>query len=285
MEESKALKEVENSLRDFISNFLEQNIGKDWLNSCGVTQDRISIWKERKENDEKKQKYSTIEKRLLYYSDFYDLINIIDKNWNKGFKDVFVNKTTTMVFLDLLKDFRNPEAHRREFLPYQKKLIVGISGEIRNRIILYRSKKETGEDYFPRLESVKDNLGNTWVQRNHLIDTQLTLRVGDTIQFLITAIDPLGENLEYSIYGNKWQNSNFIEIKLTEEHISKRCDFLIAVRSKRSYHAFSNYDDVALFQYQILPKKVKKAEHQVLKKIKGSNTVTKVKPNPPILIK
>ena len=258
MEESEALKEVENSLRDFISNFLEQNIGKDWFDSCGITPERIIKWKERKEIDEKTQKYSAIEKRLLYYSDFYDLINIIDKNWDKGFKDVFGDKTTMMVFLHLLEDFRNPEAHRREFLPYQKNLIIGISGAIRNRIILYRSKKETEEDYFPRLESVKDNLRNIWVQGDYSwLNTGKTLRVGDTIQFLITATDPLGEDLEYrcSVGEFEWKNSNTIEIKLTEKHIAKSSDFIICVRSKRSYHASSDYDDAVKFLYQILPKK------------------------------
>jgi hypothetical protein len=257
MEESEALKEVENSLRDFISNFLEQNIGKDWFDSCGITPERIIKWKERKEIEEKTQKYSAIEKRLLYYSDFYDLINIIDKNWDKGFKDVFGDKTTMMVFLHLLEDFRNPEAHRREFLPHQKHLILGISGEIRNRIILYRSKKETGEDYFPRLESVKDNLGNSWVQGDmEWLTTKSTLRVGDTIQFLITATDPLGEDLEYSCLSkSKWQNSKTIEIQLTEKEIGKNSNFTIAIRSMRNYHARGIYDDAAFFFYLILPKK------------------------------
>jgi len=258
MEESETLKEAENSLRDFISNFLEEKLGKDWIHCCGITLDSISKWKEIKENEEKKQECSAIEKRLLYYSDFHDLINIIDKNWDKGFNDVFGNKATTMVFLGLLKDFRNPEAHRREFLPYQKNLIIGISGAIRNRIILYRSKKETGEDYFPRLESVKDNLGNIWVQGDYTwLNTRKTLRVGDTIQFLITATDPLGEDLEYRCLGGEfeWKNSNTIEIKLTEKHIAKSSDFIIYVRSKRSYHASSGFDDTVRFSYQILPKK------------------------------
>jgi hypothetical protein len=257
MDESEALKEVENSLRDFISNFLEERIGKDWIGCCGVTLDRISKWKEKQEIEEKTLKYSSIEKRLLYYSDFYDLITIIDKNWDKGFNDIFGNKATTMVFLNLLEDFRNPEAHRREFLPHQKHLILGVSGEIRNRLILYRSKKETGKDYFPRLESVRDNLENTWVQGDKNINTNLTLRVGDTLQFFITATDPLGEDLEYSLYGDKWQKSNSIEIKLTEKHISKKHGFIVAVRSKRSYHADSfGCDDSVLFEYQILPKKM-----------------------------
>ena len=255
MEESKALREVENSLRDFISNFLKQKIGEDWINHCGVTQERINKWKERKESEEKKQVYIPPEKRLLYYSDFYDLVNIIDKNWDNGFKDVFGDKATTMVFLKLLNDFRNTEAHRRELLPDQKHLIIGISGAIRNKIISYRSKGETGEDYFPRLESVKDNLGNTWVAGDPFPEVLGTLRVGDTIQFIITATDPLGENLEYSIFGGKWRDANVIDIKLTEKHISKGHDFGIAVRSKRSYHAHNGFDDAVIFRYQILPKK------------------------------
>ena len=33
-------------------------------------------------------------------------------------------------------------------------------GEIRTRLIRYRSKLETSEDYFPKIESARDSLGN-----------------------------------------------------------------------------------------------------------------------------
>ena len=62
------------------------------------------------------------------------------------------------VWLSTLEAFRNPDAHRRELLLHQKYLILGICSEIRLLIIRYRSKMETSEDYYPRIESIQDSL-------------------------------------------------------------------------------------------------------------------------------
>ena len=53
MEETKALKEVENSLRDFITIVMTEEKGEDWIDSCGVSPDRIIQWKERREIEKK----------------------------------------------------------------------------------------------------------------------------------------------------------------------------------------------------------------------------------------
>jgi len=258
MEETKALKEVENSLRDFISALMSEEKGDDWIESCSISPDRIIQWKERRETERKKQQFGTPENRLLYYSDFYDLSSIIAKNWNDKFIAALGDKATILLFLKILDDFRNPDAHRRELLPHQKHLIIGISGEIRNRIVLYRSKKETGEDYFPRIESVRDNLGNLCTPDEMFADTKLILRPGDKLTFVVTATDPLGEALEYqcvSVGPEPWQENNIIEIVIEDKHIAKKQTFYVSIRSKRNYHAKNFFDDVASFNYTILPVK------------------------------
>jgi hypothetical protein len=68
---------------------------------------------------------------------------------------------------------------------------LGISGEIRTRLIKYRSKQETSEDYFPRIESARDSLGNIYTfGSGNSIHTEMILRVGDTLDFTVTASDP-----------------------------------------------------------------------------------------------
>lgn len=256
MDVSESFKNVENSLRDFISTLLTEEKGEDWIMSSGVSQERIIQWKERREIERKKQKFGTSESRLFYYSDFYDLTNIIDKSWNNKIKDALGEKKVVMVFLKILEDFRNPDAHRRELLPHQKHLILGISGEIRNRIVLYWSKNETGEDYFPRIESVRDNLGNIWTPGCGVINTGQILRPDDELTFVITASDPFGEDLEYSIYGKTdWLKSNSFKITIDDSNISKETAFLPSVRSKREYHAETDRDDTVLFTYTVLPRK------------------------------
>ncbi|MFC6999559.1 Swt1 family HEPN domain-containing protein [Rufibacter roseus] len=258
MDASLALKEVENSIRDFISYILSRDKGTDWISTCGVSQQRINHWVERKSIEEKKHKFGTAEGRLIYYSDFYDLLTILDKSWNNVFKDALGDKKEVDVFLKTLDMFRNTDAHRREALPHQKHLIIGIAGELRNRITLYRSRMETGEDYFPRIESARDNYGGSWVIGDHIITSKSVLRPGDWLTFVISATDPLGEQLEYCCLGNsKWSVSNIIEFEIENKHISKLTDFILCIRSKRDFHAYNSLDpkdDMIIFRYSILPK-------------------------------
>ncbi len=162
MDVTQELKATENSLRDFIEYVLSQSIGQDWLERCGVTPKRIEGWKKRKKVELKRLKGRGVEERLIYFADFSDLKTILQKNWGTEFSEAFGEFKDMEVFLSILEGFRNPEAHRRELLPHQKQLALGISGEIRTQIIRYRSSKETTEGFFPRIESVRDSLGNVW---------------------------------------------------------------------------------------------------------------------------
>ncbi len=254
MDISQMLKDTENALRDFIGNLLNEKLGEEWLKLCGVTEERLQQWQQRMNIDK-----LTTDKRLIYYSDFFDLQVIIRKQWNVVFKEIFDDLKTIEVFLSILEGFRNTDAHRRELLPYQTQLIEGICGEIRAALVKYRSKKETGEDCFSRLEFAQDNYGNTWKIGDHRgIDTKMTLRPGDILEFVVTASDPDGGKLEYRIAPRgDWQENNKFSITLGEKHISKSSSFTILVRSKRQYYAdqLLEADDSVHFTYQILPLK------------------------------
>jgi hypothetical protein len=70
-----------------------------------------------------------VDPRLIYYADFYDLGTIIEKNWSL-FKDVFGELNRLRVYLHDLERLRDPDAHRRELLPHQKHIVLGVSGEL-----------------------------------------------------------------------------------------------------------------------------------------------------------
>jgi len=256
-----ALREVENTLRDFIANALEKRFGSDWINNSGVSQDRIRNWRERKETEVKRQEAGAVEERLLYYADFYDLSAILKKHWSDeavGFSKALGKWKTIDVFLNELEKLRDPNAHQRELLPHQKYLILGISGEIRNRLIRYRSKMETSEDYYPRLESVRDNLGNVWMPPLPALLTGDRLRVGDTLEFIVSATDPLGETLSYKIrraYGDNdnWQEDNVLRLTMTPQDVRNDFKVLIYMRSPRPYHARGSWDDDVIFRYEVMP--------------------------------
>ena len=250
------MKEIENSLRDFISTILFNKFGEGWIELCGVSAERLKKWTDRAEGEKKRQKFGTIENRLIYYADFYDIKTILKKNWGL-FADALGEWKIIEVWLDELEKLRNPDAHRRELLPHQKQLAAGIAGEIRTRIIRYRSKMETPEDYFPRIENVRDNFGNVWSagQLQRTIYTKLILHPGDFIEYVITAADPLGQDLKYGISQNpgpntiKYQKSNTVTYVVKRGDIGRLFHLYLCIISYRRYHAVKGVKSLFDFCY------------------------------------
>jgi len=261
MDITQALKDTENALRDFITTCLTQQLGESWISKCGVTPERIKEWEKRKKVEEKRQEAGAVEERLLYYADFYDLKTILKKNWGTVFSIVFGDWKKMEVWLTEMEKLRDPDAHRRELLPHQKYLILGISGEIRTRLIKYRSKMETTEDFFPRIESARDNLGNIFTYGRRLGKSQYNLRPGDSIDFVITASDPVGDNLQFAMtltvhhHNPNRQDENIFRLDINKEHVRQDFGVMIWLRSLREYHARGEYDDSVTFCYDVLPPK------------------------------
>lgn len=206
-----------------------------------------------------------VDERLIYYADFYDIKTILKKHWAGVFAAALGDWKTVEVYLTELERLRDPDAHRRELLPHQKQLAAGISGEIRSRIVRFRSKRETSDDVFPRIESARDSLGNIWVPNSAFrttdVLTGMTLRIGDQIDFLLTARDPEDAALEYSmqvgIIGpmSPWQASPEFSLRLTEKHIARNFTVDLQVRSNRDYHAYGAIDALVSFKYSVLPQR------------------------------
>jgi hypothetical protein len=204
-----------------------------------------------------------VEERILYYADFYDLGTVLKKNWQE-FSPALGDWKTMEVWLKELERLRDPDAHRRELLPHQKHLIIGISGEIRNRIVRYRSKRETAEDYFPRIESIRDSLGNIWTPAAgsmHMMTTGSILRPGDIVDIVVTATDPLGEKLTYGSQivtrraETQWQDTGTFTVRIAESDVRRAFFVELSIKSPRKHHASSSDDDSVLLTYQVLPPK------------------------------
>jgi hypothetical protein len=256
------LRDTENALRDFISSLLSHELGSEWIDQSGVSADRVSRWRERKASEEKRQETGVVEERLLYYADFYDLKTILKKHWGR-FTPTFGDWKTMEVYLSALEGLRDPDAHRRELLPHQKHLVLGIGGEIRTRIVRFRSKQETAEDYFPRFESVRDSVGNIWVpgapnSNLRYVRGEQLLRPGDVLDFVATATDPMGGPIEYSIGVDSdprwpWQQEGAFSVRVERRHVKRLCGISVRLRSTREYHARSEFDDEVEFVYTVLP--------------------------------
>lgn len=269
MDATQALRDSENALRDFIAITLERSLGPEWVGKCGVTSERIAKWSERKADEHKRQEAGVVDERLLYYADFYDLKTILKKHWQGDFSEALGDWRRFEVFFDELARYRDPDAHRRELLPHQQSLVLGIAGEIRSRLVRWRSRRETPSDCFPRIESARDSLGNLWLPSLgtgfHHLDTGTTLRPGDTVDFVITARDPDDLPLEFSLEVLErtsegvsesltgWQPTSVFPLRISVTHIASRFLVQLRIRSSRSYHANLGYDDQVIFIYTVLP--------------------------------
>lgn len=250
-------------MRDFIVLVLSRG-GSDWISRCGVAPERIEKWNERKATEAKRQESGVLEERLMYYADFYDLKTILKKNWSGEFSAALGDWKTFEVYVGELEKLRDADAHRRELLPHQKHLILGVSGEIRNRIVRYRSKMETPDDCFPRIESARDSLGSLWVPGSDTGDlkavrTNRSLRPGDILEFVVTATDPEDLPLQYAVQASgvgtrAWHSSPHLRFVVDESHIGKTFIIEVSILSPRPYHARPGNDDSVMFLYSVLPR-------------------------------
>lgn len=264
MDATQALRDAENALRDFVVLVLSKD-GADWIAHSGVSSDRVEKWEERRAVEAKRQEAGVVEERLIYFADFYDLRTTLKKNWSGDFSAALGDWKTFEIYLGELEKLRDADAHRRELLPHQKHLILGISGEIRNRIVRYRSKMETPDDCFPRIESVRDSLGNLWVPGTDKSDLKAvgkktSLRPGDKVDFVVTATDPEDLPLQYavalsSMRPSEWQSHSSLCFAIEESHIGRTLGLQVSIRSPRSYHAHPQNDDSVVFLYSVLPRK------------------------------
>lgn len=261
MDVTQELKDTENLLRDFVSSRLCEKLGSDWISQCGVSEERLQKWKDRKQTEDSRLVTGRLEERLIYYADFYDIQNILKKHWNH-FSEVLGDLRVMDVFVSELGKLRDPDAHRRELLPHQKYLVFGIAGEIRTRITRWRSKLDTGDDCFPRIDFARDDLGNSYTLGSssvlQFVQTNCVLRPGDAISFSVTASDPLGGSLSYRMAEplvNSWQTENQFTYRIVEKNISTLFCIRLQIASPRSYHARADFDDEITFAYKVLPQR------------------------------
>lgn len=247
-----ALEDAENDLRDLIELVLRGNYG--------VSQAAVEKWESYRKKEEE-IKSSVAERNILYYADLSELINILKNNWQK-FKPVFGENIDFLSMIKKIIPYRHRDSHRRELLPFQQSLIMGVSGEIRNSILLWRSNLEDVRKHFPYISYVKDSLGNIAKDKQKYVHCEKPLYPGDQISFVVKAFDPLSEDLEYGymVYADVrtgqiiWSEDDKFLWKITENNISMTQFIEVQIRSKRKYHAQIGFDDVIRFNYKVYPK-------------------------------
>jgi hypothetical protein len=241
--------EYENSLRRLII----QIIGGDDDSPYHVPEERITKWKEKRDIESKTRNGILLEKRLLYYSDFYDLGTIIHKNWEL-FLPILKDKKRFEVFFSEVEDFRNSLAHGRNLTSSQEYFLKGIESDLKNLITIYHNKNEMKDDFFIEILKINDSLGNIWEPNKN--DPKPILRVGDDYELIVEANDPKDREIEYEIlsttgFGIKQKNNRF-NFKIPNELTGSLVSLFIYVRTPDSEY---KNESVKMLSFIILPLK------------------------------
>lgn len=245
-----ALREIENFLRDNIMFILKNMYDEDWINHLGVSEERFDEWKNRQDIERKRLKGSVVENRILYYADFYDLKTIITKNWDI-FKNCFNDKKIIEYQLSQLESFRNPNAHNRDLLDYQKHLLLGYIGEIKNGIMNYRGNVEKKSTYFPELHSVNINGKN---YKYMMIILPEMYRAGELLEVTVYTTVPNTKKMYYKLEKSEWTEENHFQILIDDTQYGS-VKKTIFYKSDADYHLISQLkcDGFVEITYTVVP--------------------------------
>ena len=87
----------------------------------------------------------------------------------------------------------------------------------------------------------------------------MTQRVGDKLDFVITASDPFQEPLNYAIISKGrdrlWQASNQLTWQIAPDQVGRGVHAFLVIRSNRDHHAYDFHDDEVVFTYDVIPLK------------------------------
>ena len=260
---AEAIRRVENVVRDLIEETLRGKHGNEWLTHLGVSGEQLTSWREKQEEDRKRRGSEAAEERLLYYADLHDLAPVLKKNWEL-FSPCLGDWKEIGVYLGRLDDLRHPEFHGRTLLPFEEHLILGISGDIRQRVTVYRSRQSVESEFFARIESVKDSLGNVLVRPGFdpgMVGTGAVLRVGDEVVFSCSGWDPNGQPLEWKLEvggrtAQDWSTDDSLVWRVSESDVGQLVRAMIEMRSRGPYHAYGDRDGLLAAMYTVLPARI-----------------------------
>jgi hypothetical protein len=201
-----AISAAENALRELIQQTLSGKFGGDWLSKSGISSDRVAEF-ERKRSEEVKRREGTVpDERILAYSELHDLQTVIRKHWEL-FKPCLGDRKTTDVYLDRLGDFRISTMHTRPLLPFERNLVVGMAGELRNKVTIYRSMGSGTDEreLFPRIERLTDSFGRTttgWETARRTAAAMPLIRIhpGDIVTVECVGWDPEAVELTWTVW-------------------------------------------------------------------------------------
>lgn len=265
-----AVRLVELDLRQLVRTVL----GPSWLDTArasGVVD--VAKLEEKAAVERGRRPATTVSSDLLDYTEFTQLNNLILKKEWDAFAPALGTKKHIETYLSKIAGFRNPTMHARPLLPFEEHLVLGISGELRNRIAIYRNTKEQSSMYYPVVDLITDNFGNTHDGvTNSIIQTGVRLEIGETVTFTCRATDPEDRELHWKLSNNAHggpdrqideATGNEVTLSYTfnRADVGESVPLLIHMRSSGEFHRQPDprgKDASAMFHYAVNPPREEK---------------------------
>lgn len=266
-----ALASCERSLRDLLTIALRKQFGDDWISQVFEADDVDSLRRKQTAEEKRRTKrgVAAVSTNLIEYAEFTQLTRLITRHWELLGGALGAKKEIT-VLLDRFEALRNTVAHSRELLPFEAELLSAIAGEIRNRVTIHISGQDPAGQYFPRIELVRDSLGNSTetaleVQpQMFTVTTGTTLRPGDVVTFTCRGVDPQNRQLNWAFqvpdgarYTPEDADGDAVEWtwEVKPSHIHAQAVLGVFLTSDGDYHRYgpTHQDCLVAFRYEILP--------------------------------
>lgn len=273
-----ALTACETALRELMAYTYEREWGEQWLDKI-ASPDKKSEWAQRAEAESGARRtkgVAAVPAIGLSYANFFDLIAIAKKEeqW-QPLAPALGKRADTLPLLKRLESLRNAVGHSRPLLPFERDLISGVAGQIRNQVTIYMSTQDPAGDLYPRIESVVDSLGTRieepadsyYLVGGGVWMTGFVLHPGQTISFECLGTDPQNRDLLWEISSNRggYTASSIVHSgdraelawTVSDDDVSEETWVTIFLKSKDSkYHRLGNFDHRVTFDYKVRPKMV-----------------------------
>ena len=254
MEPAEAINIVETILRELVRLVLDEG----WTAAGGL---ELAKLEERRAEEQKRRDGASVPADLLEYTHLYELRKIITVEWAK-FKPIFDDRKRFDVYLDRLEAFRNAPMHSRELLPFERDLLSGIAGELRNLVTIFRSQQAPDMTYYPSIEAVTDSFGN--VLRGYFV-TDLRLNVGQMVSFNCRGCDPQGRQLSWTLrsvitgaprsrlIAEETGNQVTLFWTVEQDDVCEELQLFLTLSSAAEFHRKGTFDDNIVVVYAVNP--------------------------------
>lgn len=272
LEPSVALHTCETALRVAMNRSYFAEYGSSWLQRVTSPAMR-NDWESRMEAERRTREprgVISVPALGLEYANFYDLVSIAASDW-APLAIILGRKQDTLPLLKRVERLRNSVGHNRTLLPFERDLLSGISGQIRNQVTLYLSTQDPAGDVYPRIEFINDSFGRGFRSeeaRGELAGTVtaplVVVMPGESVIFSCSAIDPQNRELEWWITGadhlrrepRRTESGAVVELiwHVTDADVRELGTVEIYMRTTTGqYHRCGSFDQRAYFRFTVRP--------------------------------